>query len=247
VTEATSPTDPGEGAGTAGEPPEWWDDPSLPWKHKPARADIACLSWLGAISVYSIVMSVARPTLLVLAPHVLASLGSWSGLVLVGAKAALGDPWWPLVWLLGGLGLAKFDWVYWWAGRLWGRSLIDAWSARSDRSRRTNAWVERVARKYATLAILLTRLPIPLPFPVVFVVLGEAGVSLRRLLVVDIIGSLVAAAAFLAAGFWIGEPAVALMDAYGRYLLWVSLAILVVVVVGAVRQGRKPSARPNGD
>ena len=34
----------------------------------------------------------------------------------------------------------------------------------------------------------------------------------------------------LAAGYWIGEPAVAAMDSYGKYLTWVSLAILVALI-----------------
>ncbi len=120
-------------------PPEWWDDPSLPWKHKPTRADLACLSWLGVASVYGMVMLVMRPGLLASAPHVLASLGSWTGSITVGARAAVGDQWWPLVWLLGTIGLVKFDWIYWWAGKLWGRSLIETWSGRSERARRMNA------------------------------------------------------------------------------------------------------------
>lgn len=215
---------------------EWWDDPSLPWKHKPTRADIVCFSWLGAVAVYGIVISILRPGLLASAPHVLASLGSWSGTILIGARAAVGDPWWPLVWVLGTLGMVKFDWVYWWAGRLWGRSLIDAWSGRSDRARRWNAWAERFARKYETLAIAVTFLPIPLPRGVIFAVLGEAGTSLRKFLTVALISSFISTGGYLAVGYWIGEPAVAVMDAYGRYLWIVSLVILVVVVYNTWRK-----------
>ncbi len=225
-----SETQPG---GTGTEPPaerDWWEDPSLPWKQKPSRADIACFAWLGAVAVYGLVMAVARPTLLATAPHVLASLGSWSGSVMVGALAAVGDPWWPLVWLLGTLGLIKFDWIYWWAGKLWGRSLIEVWSGRSERARRANARAERFARKYETLAIALTFLPIPLPRAVIFVVLGEAGTSLRKFLTVAIASSFVSTGGYLAVGYWIGAPAVAAMDAYGRYLLWVSVAILVAII-----------------
>ena len=92
---------------------EWWEDPSLPWKQKPTRADIACFSWISVVAIYSVVISILRPGLLAEAPHVLASLGSWSGNVLIGAKASQGDPWWPLVWVLATLGFIKFDWVYW--------------------------------------------------------------------------------------------------------------------------------------
>ena len=59
-------TTPGDGQQPAEQPPgrqpdgssarEWWDDPSLPWKHKPTRADIACLSWMGAASLYGLIL-----------------------------------------------------------------------------------------------------------------------------------------------------------------------------------------------
>ncbi|MCC6497844.1 MAG: VTT domain-containing protein [Propionibacteriaceae bacterium] len=221
---------------------EWWDDPSLPWKHKPSRADIICFSWLGAVAIYSLVMMPLRPALLASAPHLLASLGSWTGTILIGAKAALGDPWWPLVWLLGTFGLIKFDWIYWWAGRLWGRHLIEAWSGRSDRARRINERVERFTRKYETWAIAVTFLPIPLPRGVIFAVLGEAGTSLRKFLTVSIASSFISTGAYLWIGYSIGAPAVATMDAYGRYLWYVSLAILVVMVANYWWKQRKQAA-----
>lgn len=218
---------------------EWWDDPSMPWKHKPSHAEIVCFSWLGVVAVYSIVISVLRPTLAGLAPHVLASLGSWSGQVLVGARAAMGDPWWPLIWFLGTIGLIKFDWVYWWAGRLWGRNLIEVWSGRSPRVRRANERAERFARKYSVLAIAIGFLPIPLPRGVILAVLGEAGISLRKFLTISILCSFVTNGAYLALGFWIGEPAVQVMNVYGGYLVWVSIAILVVIVFQVWRTQRK--------
>jgi membrane protein DedA with SNARE-associated domain len=235
--EAQSPVEPG-----AAERP-WWDDPSLPWRHQPTRADIACFTWLGVVAVYGIVINILRPGLLGSLPHVLASLGSWSGTVLVGAMANNGDPWWPLVWLLGTLGLIKFDWVYWWAGRLWGRELIDVWSARSERTRRINERAAQFARKYETLALALSMVPGVPGRGVIVLVLGEAGTSLAKFLTVSLVSSAVVVGACLGAGYWIGEPAVALMQTYGSYLWYVSLAILVLVVVQAwLRQRQRPSA-----
>ncbi|MDQ7993580.1 MAG: VTT domain-containing protein [Propionicimonas sp.] len=224
------------------QPPEWWEDPSLPWKHKPNRSDLACMAWLSAAGLYGVVMLFARPALLASAPHVLASLGSWSGSILIGAKAALGDPWWPLVWILGTIGLVKFDWVYWWAGKLWGRDLIDVWSGRSERARRANQRAERLTRKYETWAIVIAMLPIPLPRAVVLAVLGEAGTSLRKLMVVSLSSSFVMMGVYLAIGYWIGEPAVALVDTYGRYLWYASLALLVGVLANAWWKGRSANA-----
>ena len=202
----------------------------MPWKHKPARADMVCFTWLTVAAVYGLIMLFLRPTLLAFGPHVLASLGSWSGSVLIGARAAVGDPWWPLVWFLGTFGLIKFDWVYWWAGRLWGRDLIEVWSGRSERARRINARAERFARKYDMLALAVSMIPGVPGRPVIVAVLGEAGTSLTKFLTVSIASSFVVTGLCLAAGYWIGEPAVAAMDSYGKYLTWVSLAILVALI-----------------
>lgn len=240
------PTPPPEGAppaepADAPEASEWWDDPSLPWQRQPTRADYLCLSWLSIAGVYGIVISILRPGLLASAPHLLASLGSWTGSVLIGARAAVGDGWWPLIWVLGTLGLVKFDWVYWWAGKLWGRGLIDTWSGRSARAQRLNARAERFTQKYDTWAILIAMLPIPLPRAVVLAVLGEAGTSLRKLMAVSIASAFVMMGGYLAIGYWIGEPAVALVETYGRYLWYVTLVLLVVIVANAWRNARKES------
>lgn len=222
----------------------WWDDPSLPWRHQPTRADIACFTWLSVAAVYGIAISVLRPGLLGTMPHVLAALGSWSGTVLVGALASEGDPWWPLIWVLGTVGLVKFDWVYWWAGRLWGRELIEVWSGRSERARRVNERAARFARKYETLALAVSMVPGVPGRGVIVAVLGEAGTSLAKFLTVSLISSAVVVGGCLAAGYWIGEPAVALMQTYGNYLWYVSLAILVVVVAQTWwRQRQRPAAR----
>ena len=210
----------------APDPQEWWDDPSLPWKHKPTRADIACFSWLSIVAVYGLVMLPLRPVILGLAPQVIGSLGYRTGFVMTGALASTGDSWWPVVLILGSLGAMKFDWVYWWAGKRWGRNLIEVWSGRSPRARRANERAERLARKYETLAIAVTFLPIPLPAGVIYAVLGEAGTSLRKFLTVTITSALVSTAAYMYLGYLIGEPAVALMEAYGQYLWYLSLAIL---------------------
>jgi membrane protein DedA with SNARE-associated domain len=228
--ETSEQSEPSAGTGPA-PTGEWWDDPSLPWRHKPTPKDIACFTWLTVAGVYGLVMLFLRPTLLAFGPHVLASLGSWSGMVLIGARAAaVGDPWWPLVWFLGTFGLIKLDWIYWWAGRLWGRELIEVWSGRSERARRANQRAERFAKKYDVAALALSMVPFVPGRGVIVAVLGEAGTSLAKFLTVSIASSVVVNGACLAAGYWIGEPAVALMDTYGKYLTWVSLAILVWLI-----------------
>ena len=245
VTEQPAPDAP-QGGASASTEPEWWDDPALPWRHKPGRADIACMSALSVVAIYSLVMLPLRPIILGLAPHVLGSLGYRTGLVLVGALAAVGDPWWPLVLVLGSLMAIKFDWVYWWAGRLWGRNIMNVWAA--NKSARTQRRWERIwdgARRFETLAIFVTFLPIPLPAGVIYAALGAAGTKLWKFLTVGFASAVLTTAGYMALGYWIGEPAVQVVDTYGRYLWYLSIAILVgMLAVFWWRQRKAEQAAP---
>ncbi|MDR3069863.1 MAG: VTT domain-containing protein [Propionibacteriaceae bacterium] len=218
---------------------EWWDDPAMPWTGKPVRADYACICWiLGAFAVSMAMMSF-QPVILAAAPQFLGSLGYRTGLIMTGAQAAVGDLWWPLVLFLGSILAMKFDWIYWWAGHRWGRTYINTLLGKTERARKRNARFERIARKYEVAAIALTYLPIPLPVGLIYVVLGEAGTSIKKFLGVDIICSFIMASIYMAIGFAIGKPAVDFMEQYAKYMWYVSIAIIVGIVFFAFWNVRK--------
>jgi membrane protein DedA with SNARE-associated domain len=224
-------------------PKEWWDDPAMPWRHKPTRADVVCLSALSVVAVYALVMLPLRPVILGLAPHLLGSLGYRTGLIMTGALSATGSGWWPLVLAVGSLMVIKFHWVYWWAGKLWGHEILDTFAKnKSERTKRyyDKAWA--ITHRYETLALIATFLPIPLPAGVIFAALGAAGTSLRKFLTVCIASSVVTTAAYLYLGYRLGEPAVEFMDVYGRYLWYVSIAILVGMLGLAFWRARRTPA-----
>ncbi|MDR1431144.1 MAG: VTT domain-containing protein [Propionibacteriaceae bacterium] len=222
---------------------EWWDDPSLPWRHRPTKSDLTCFAWLSVVGIYGLVIMPLRPTLLALVPQVFGAMGHYTGQIMSGALAATGDPWWPLVLAIGIFGTIKFDWVYWWAGKLWGRNLIEVWSGKSERVRRRNERAERFARKYEIPALLLAALPI-FPRGVILVVLGSAGTSFRKFFTVSLIGSLFTTSGYLAIGYLIGAPAVALMEAYSKYLLWLSGLILLGMLAAYFWQNRANKQGP---
>lgn len=239
---AAGQTPPPDAAGAVAGEREWWDDPAMPWRHRPGRADLFCLSAIGLVAVYGLVMLPLRPVILGLAPHLLGSLGYRTGLIMTGALGAAGDRWWPLVLLVGSLMVIKFHWVYWWAGRLWGRNIMDVFA--KDKSERTRRFYERAwqaTHRYETLALVATFLPLPLPGGVIFAALGAAGTSLRKFLVVSVLSSVVTSAAYMYFGYLLGEPAVAAMDLYGRYLWYVSIAMIVGMIGIAVWRSRRPA------
>jgi len=66
---------------------EWWQADGMPWKHKPGRADIACMVWIGIYSVYGLATLPLRGLLFGSATEVLAMITG--GRVSVAASGAL--------------------------------------------------------------------------------------------------------------------------------------------------------------
>lgn len=224
---------------------EWWDDPAMPWRRKPTRADIACMAWLGFLGVFSMAMLPLRAWLLGAPerlPWLVGLMGSRSGTAALGSVVRVGVDV-PFIWpiLLGTLSSIKLDWTYWWAGRLWGRGMIDVWAGQSPRSMRTYARVERWANKMGWLGIFVAYVPIPLPLMgVIFVLTGAHGMGLKKFMVLDFIAALSWLVGFFVFGYLIGEPAVALLDFYAKVANYVAIALVVVVVVmSAMRSSGK--------
>jgi membrane protein DedA with SNARE-associated domain len=219
-------------------PKEWWDDPRMPWKGKPSRSDLWCWIGFSLTGVYALVLLPLRPVLLGANPYLLAALGgSRVSAVTIGALAATGVGFWPLGLLLGTFGSVKFDPLYWWAGKLWGRGLLEMVSGRSPRAARNAARAERLAQRYGVLAIVITYL-IPLPSAVVYATVGAAGMRLRRFLLTDVLTAAVTRGLLIWLGYSIGEPAVRVLELIARYSWYLSLVLLAGVVLSMVRQSR---------
>jgi membrane protein DedA with SNARE-associated domain len=210
----------------------------MPWKGKPSRSDLWCWIGFSLTGVYALVLLPLRPVLLGANPYLLAALGgSRVSAVTIGALAATGVGFWPLGLLLGTFGSVKFDPLYWWAGKLWGRGLLEMVSGRSPRAARNAARAERLAQRYGVLAIVITYL-IPLPSAVVYATVGAAGMRLRRFLLTDVLTAAVTRGLLIWLGYSIGEPAVRVLELIARYSWYLSLVLLAGVVLSMVRQSR---------
>ncbi|OYN84721.1 DedA family protein [Parenemella sanctibonifatiensis] len=233
--------------GTAGEAKEaereWWDDPRMPWAGKPGKQDIGCWIAIAAYGVWALVMMPLRPVLLAANPFVLAIVsGSSISMALIGAEAAVNGGWWWVIGLvLGTIGISKFDWIYWWAGKLWGSGIIDIIVGdRGQRAKRNADRAANLTKKYATLAMALTYVPfLPFPTPVVHAALGMAGTSLRKFLILDLLFALISRAGYMYLGYRIGEPAVGFLEVYGQYAWYVSIGLIVVIFAGMWWRSRR--------
>ena len=214
---------------------EWWEEDGLPWNGKPTKADYWCLGWFGFVGIFGLAMIPLRAWLLGLDPPILLALtGSRVGAASTGALAAVGEaPNW--LWFLL---------IYWWAGKLWGRGILDVQAANSPRAARNIARVEQWAVKLGWVGIFLAYVPIPLPIAfVVFVLMGMTGMPLWKFMVLDFIAKTLWSFIYLGLGWWIGEPVVEVLDGYAKIANWVAIALLVVVFYGIFRnQSKKKGA-----
>ncbi len=228
---------------TTEEEQPWWDDPSLPWRHKPTRTDLACYAWIAVVGIWALATLPLRAILIGWSPPAAAMImGGRTSVVATGAWVwAHGGPW-ILYWLVAALSLVKFSWVYWWAGKLWGSNIITILAGQSARAQRRADRAVRVTNRFWLLAIFLTFLPIPFPMPVVFAALGAAGTPLKRFLPPVIAISALFQAGYLALGYWIGEPAVKLVELYAQYMWYFTIALLVVMLVTWWWRNRKANS-----
>ncbi|GAB3711836.1 DedA family protein [Mariniluteicoccus flavus] len=224
---------------------EWWDDPRLPWGHRPTRADMACFWLMGALGIYGLALMPFR-AVLITRPYLAAALtGSRTGVVMIGAYAAANHDtrMVPLWWAIATLSVMKFDPIYFWAGKLWGRGVFEMVAGRSPRARRNAERAEKFAQRFEIPAIFLTYLPIPLPASVIYATLGAAGMTWRKFLVTNVVFAGLMQALYLYLGYRIGEPAVVVVKEYAKWAWYVTLGIIAAMIISWwVNERRKKAA-----
>lgn len=199
-----------------------------------------CWSLITFMGIFALVMLPLRPVLLGYTPYLLLGLtGSRTAMVTVGALGATGDPWWPIGLLIGTVSVVKFDFVYFWAGKLWGKGLVDVLAGRSPRAQRNAARAEKLALKYGVLAVIVTYLPIPFPAAIVYATVALAGMSWKKFAIVNLASAAVLQTIWLVIGWQLGETAVAAVEVFAKYSLWISLAVLAGMIIAMIWRGRK--------
>ncbi|SIS38317.1 membrane protein DedA, SNARE-associated domain [Corynebacterium appendicis CIP 107643] len=221
---------------------EWWEEPGMPWNSKPTKEDYWCLAWFGFVGIFGLALIPLRAWLLGLDPPILLALtGSRIGAASTGALAAVGEAsGWIWYVLIGSLVAIKFDWVYWWAGKLWGRGMLDVQAENSPRMGKNIDRVEGWFHKLGWLAIFLAYLPIPLPIKfVVLVLTGATGMSWQKMLVLDFLAKTAWTLLYFWLGWMIGEPVVFVLEQYAKVANWIAIGLLVVVFIGIFRRQSK--------
>jgi membrane protein DedA with SNARE-associated domain len=164
--------------------------------------------------------------------------GSTEAIVAAAAFARVGHGSLAVVMLASIPGLMKFDPLYWWAGRLWGERIIALLGARRDRGTRYMGHVQRWGRKFTWPAVVISPF-LPIPNAIIYVIAGWAGMRLVTFLILDLIGTLLWAGMLAGLGYELGHHAVVVAQNVSHYGLWISIALVVVIVVFQVRSQRR--------
>jgi membrane-associated protein len=219
-----------------------WSDPRLPWEGKPRRVDILCWAAITLSGLYYLAILPWRASLVGTHPIISVLLnGSTESIVSAAAFARVGHGTLVVVLLASIPGLMKFDIIYWWAGRLWGEKVLNLFAGRSERQRRrVQRFIARVHRwgRWFTWPAVIIAMFLPIPSAIIYAVAGFTGMSWVTFLILDAIGSLSWAGLLAGLGWALGQHAVSVAQTVSKYGLWVSIAIIVLVVVGQMRGAR---------
>jgi membrane protein DedA with SNARE-associated domain len=153
-------------------------------------------------------------------------------LVAIGAAAAfarIGEaPLWLVV-VAGAVGMSKFDWLTWWAGRQWGTGIIRMFTTSeralrfADRAGDLKPWTVRVL-------VVIAMFP-GVPTPVVYAMAGWSRMRLRTFLLLDLVGTLFVSGLVAGVGYGLGQPAVDVVLKVDKYASLVSLAMIGVAAL----------------
>jgi membrane-associated protein len=222
----------------AGAPGGTWDDPRLPWSGKPRRVDIVLWAGIVLSGLYYWALLPFVAPLVGTHPVLLEVLnGNTAAIISAAAFVRVGHGSLVIVLLAAIPGLMKFDWLYWWAGRLWGERLIAILSGRRNRGGKYMGRVQRWGRKFTWPAVILAPF-LPIPTAIIYVVVGWAGMRLVTFLILDAIGTLLWAGLLAGLGYELGHHAVVVAQAISHYGLWISIGLIVVIVFFQVRSQR---------
>ena len=222
----------------AGGPRGTWDDPRIPWAGRPRRVDILCWAGIVLSGIYYWALLPFVAPLVGTHPVLLEVLnGNTAAIISAAAFVRVGHGTLVVVLLAAIPGLMKFDVLYWWAGRLWGERIIALLSGRRNRGDRYMARVQRWGRKFTWPAVVVAQF-LPIPTAIIYVVAGWAGMRLVTFLILDAIGTLLWAGLLAGLGYELGHHAVVVAQTISHYGLWISIALIVVIVFFQVRSQR---------
>ncbi|MEP6953252.1 MAG: VTT domain-containing protein [Solirubrobacteraceae bacterium] len=210
----------------------------MPWTGKAERVDRVIIVGLVVSGLYALLLLPLTPALIDSHPLALEIIrGSVSSIITMGALARTGDASLAVAVLAAIPALVMFDWVFWLAGRRWGHRAVTMFLGNGAKRGRQVRRLEGVMRRLGPYAVLFGYV-LPLPTALIDAAAGWIGMRLRTFLILDLLGALLWTGLLAGLGYAIGQPAVDVAHAVGRYALWFTLGIVALIVAKQMRDGK---------
>jgi membrane protein DedA with SNARE-associated domain len=202
----------------------------LPWEGNAQRADLILVAGIALSGIYRLALLPATPALIDSHPVLLELLkGSITGMITMGARARIGEASIVVAVLAAIPGLMLFNWLFWWAGARWGKRALDFFLGNHPKAAQRTARLEGIVHRFGWIAVVIAYFQ-PLPNPLIYAAAGWTGMRLPVFVMLDLIGSLLWIAFCVGLGYSIGQSAVDVAHAVGRYALFATIALVVLVV-----------------
>jgi membrane protein DedA with SNARE-associated domain len=164
-----------------------------------------------------------------------------TGMITMGAMSRVGDASLLVAVLAAIPGLMLFDWLYWWAGKRWGRNAIGFFVGNHPKAAKRTAQIEKLSERWIWLVIVLVYFQ-PIPNPLVYAAAGWTRMKLSTFLLLDLIGSLLWIALCVGLGYAIGQSAVDVAKGISRYALYITIGLIVLIFARQYWVARKRAA-----
>jgi membrane-associated protein len=195
------------------------------------RRRVVCLAVLALQALYSSALVPAVPSLIGRDPVLLEALrGSTAAMIAGGAFARAGEASLALALLAPIPTLLMAGPFLWWAGRLWGPVAAKYLAGRGPRAKRRTDRAIRLLERYDSWAVVLAYL-LPVPSALIYAAAGWTGMSLRRFLLLDLVGTFLWVSLIVGLGYAIGHSAVDVAHTITNYGLLLTLALIPAALI----------------
>ncbi len=190
-----------------------------PWYGKPRARDVLCLLAIVVSAVYAVAAIPLTPVLIASHPVLLELLtGSTSSIISAGAFSDVDTRLQLALVVVAALpGIMRFDWVYWWAGRLWGHRIVERLGQRSPRMTRLAGLAEARGQRWAGPMVALAAFLPGGASTAVYAAAGWAGLPLLAFVLWDTLGSAAWISVVAFGGYLLGSDGVTLAQLVSRY------------------------------
>jgi membrane-associated protein len=203
-----------------------------PWHGRPRTSDVLCALAIVVSGVYAVATIPLVPALIASHPVLLELLtGSTSSIMAAGAFSDVESKLQLALVVVAALpGIMRFDWVFWWAGRLWGHRIVERLSHSSPRMARLAGLAEARGRRWAGPLVALAAFLPSGASTAVYAAAGWAGLPLLAFVLWDTLGSAAWISVVALGGYLLGSTGVTLAGLVSRYAL-VTICVLVVLLI----------------